>query len=104
MLWHLHTTSAAASSCGAHAAHTYALYHPPPCAALPATTEIEKRWTIFSTFWYLVQQTRFLAIPPALRFIFHLGWRVIMTQAYNVHKAVVLWREWGTALFGRGQW
>jgi len=55
-------------------------------------TWYEKRWTLFSTVWFLVQQTRFNAIPPALRFLVYLGWRAVMTKAYEAHKAIVLWQ------------
>ncbi|KAF5841144.1 hypothetical protein DUNSADRAFT_14147 [Dunaliella salina] len=52
----------------------------------------EKRWTIFSTFWYLVMQFRFFAVPPAFRFFIAMGWRRFMFAAYGAHKALVLWQ------------
>jgi len=52
----------------------------------------EKRWTVFSTFWYLVMQFRFFAVPPAFRFFIAMGWRRLMFAAYGAHKALVLWQ------------
>lgn len=63
----------------------------PPCTTTLAV--VEKRWTLFSTVWFLAQQARFFAVPPALRFLFYLGWRALMMRAYEAHKALVLWRE-----------
>lgn len=54
----------------------------------------EKRWTVFSSFWFLVMECKYFGIPPALRYIFYLAWRAIMQQVYQTHKAVVLWREY----------
>lgn len=58
-----------------------------------ACTGYEKRWTLFSTFWFMVVATRYYGIPPALRFLVYLGWRTVMTKAYEAHKLLVLWRE-----------
>lgn len=62
----------------------------------------EKRWTVFSTLWYTVMQLRFFAVPPALRFLIYLGWRAVMSQAYQAHKALVLWRECNGVFLGSG--
>lgn len=59
---------------------------------LPAA--IEKRWTVFSSMWYLWQELRFFGIPPAVRYLFHLLWRSIMMRVYEAHKLLVLWREY----------
>jgi hypothetical protein len=60
---------------------------------LCACTDDEKRWTLFSTLWYMVMATRFYAIPPAVRYVVYLGWRAAMTAAYNAHKRIVILRE-----------
>ncbi|KAJ9531719.1 hypothetical protein QJQ45_021866 [Haematococcus lacustris] len=52
----------------------------------------ECRWTLFSTFWYLVVLFRFQAVPPALRFLLHVMWRAVMMKVYEAHKAFVLWQ------------
>ncbi|PNW73248.1 hypothetical protein CHLRE_14g624850v5 [Chlamydomonas reinhardtii] len=65
----------------------------------------EKRWTLFSTVWYLVQQLRFVGTPPALRYVAFLGWRALMFQVYAAHKALVLWQcklDAGLARIGSG--
>ena len=54
---------------------------------------VEKRWTVFSSLWYLVMQLKYFGIPPAVRFIWYLLWRQIQQKAYEVHKALVLWRK-----------
>lgn len=54
----------------------------------------EKRWTLFSSLWFLVVEAKFFAIPPALRFLWHLAWRNMMTAVYTAHKFVVLSREY----------
>ncbi len=56
----------------------------------------EKRWTLFSSFWYLVMQFKYFSVPPAVRYVFFLGWRAVMFQVYEAHKALVLWRESGS--------
>lgn len=52
----------------------------------------DKRWTVFSTWWYTVQFMRFYYIPAAVRYVSHLLWRQAMSKAYAGHKAVVLWQ------------
>lgn len=54
---------------------------------------IEKRWTVFSSMWYLWQELRFFGIPPAVRYICHLAWRTVLMRLYEAHKLLVLWRE-----------
>lgn len=54
----------------------------------------EKRWTLFSSCWYLWQELRFFGIPPAVRYLAHLLWRGLMTRLYEAHKLLVLAREW----------
>ncbi|KAF8059985.1 SQD2 [Scenedesmus sp. PABB004] len=53
---------------------------------------IEKRWTVFSSLWYLVMELKFFGTPPALRFLAHLAWRRVLGAAYAAHKALVLWQ------------
>lgn len=55
--------------------------------------DAEKRWTIFSSIWYLWMELKYFGIPPALRYIFHLCWRAVMYKVYEAHKTLVLWRE-----------
>ncbi|GFR44223.1 hypothetical protein Agub_g5412 [Astrephomene gubernaculifera] len=63
----------------------------------------EKRWTVFSTFWYLAMRFKFHGIPPALRFVWFLAWRGLMFRAYAAHKALVLWQcKLDAALASRG--
>ncbi|KAG1676382.1 hypothetical protein FOA52_001177 [Chlamydomonas sp. UWO 241] len=52
----------------------------------------EKRWTVFSTVWFTVVEFKFYFFPPALRFLFFLGWRSVMQRVYEAHKALVLWQ------------
>ncbi|KXZ49105.1 hypothetical protein GPECTOR_23g36 [Gonium pectorale] len=52
----------------------------------------EKRWTVFSTFWYLFMQAKFFAVPPAIRYVWFLTWRAFMYKVYEAHKALVLWQ------------
>lgn len=65
----------------------------PLCPFAPTTSAIEKRWTLFSTVWWLVMQLKYLAIPPALRFLAHVAWRGLRQKAYEAHKSVVIYRE-----------
>ncbi|KAI8476199.1 MAG: hypothetical protein J3K34DRAFT_365238 [Monoraphidium minutum] len=51
------------------------------------------RWTVFSSFWWLVMEAKFFGVPPALRYVWFLAWRGIMQRVYDAHKALVLWRE-----------
>lgn len=63
----------------------------------------EKRWTLFSSCWYLWQELRFFGIPPAVRYLAHLLWRGLMTRLYEAHKLLVLAREWHSgSQHGRG--
>lgn len=63
-------------------------------ACLPlVSTAIEKRWTLFSSLWYLWQELRFFGTPPAVRYIWHLLWRAVMMRLYETHKTLVLWRK-----------
>ncbi|KAG2492286.1 hypothetical protein HYH03_009526 [Edaphochlamys debaryana] len=52
----------------------------------------EKRWTLFSSFWWIVMYAKFHYIPPAVRYVVYLGWRAVMTRVYEAHKALVLWQ------------
>ncbi|GLC41704.1 hypothetical protein PLESTB_000686100 [Pleodorina starrii] len=52
----------------------------------------EKRWTVFSTFWYVVMHFKYYMIPPAFRYVWFLLWRGVMSQLYAAHKALVLWQ------------
>lgn len=63
----------------------------PRCIVLAA--DWERRWTVFSTFWYLVKQAYFKAIPPALRYVAYLIWYPVQMKLYETHKAVVMLRE-----------
>lgn len=54
--------------------------------------DIEKRWTVFSSLWWLVMEFKFFGVPPALRFLWFLAWRGIMQKVYEGHKALVLWQ------------
>lgn len=54
--------------------------------------EAEKRWTIFSTLWWLVMEFKYFGIPPAFRYIFYVGWRAVLHQVYQAHKRFVLWQ------------
>lgn len=55
-----------------------------------AIPEIEKRWTVFSSLWWLTQEFRFTFVPPAVRYLFFIGWRWLRYLAYDAHKALVL--------------
>ncbi|GLI67640.1 hypothetical protein VaNZ11_011889, partial [Volvox africanus] len=52
----------------------------------------EKRWTVFSTFWYLVMHFKYYMIPPSFRYVWFLIWRAFMFKVYEAHKALVLWQ------------
>ncbi|GAX84562.1 hypothetical protein CEUSTIGMA_g11983.t1 [Chlamydomonas eustigma] len=54
--------------------------------------DVEKRWTLFSTVWFILMEFKFLFIPPALRFLCFLAARAIMTHIYAAHKAFILWQ------------
>jgi hypothetical protein len=61
---------------------------------------IEKRWTLFSSCWYLVMELKYFGTPPALRYLLFLAWRAVLSRLYEAHKALVLWREWGSCSGG----
>jgi hypothetical protein len=54
---------------------------------------VEKRWTVFSSLWYLTMELKYVGIPPAVRYLWYLAWRAVMMQLYQAHKTLVLWRE-----------
>lgn len=58
---------------------------------------VEKRWTLFSSCWYLVMELKYFGTPPALRYLLFLAWRGVLSRLYEAHKALVLWREWRLA-------
>lgn len=60
---------------------------------LVSCAAIEKRWTVFSSMWYLWQELRFFGIPPSVRYVCHLMWRALMMRVYEAHKLLVLCRE-----------
>jgi len=64
--------------------HSPFLYH---------TADVEKRWTIFSTIWFTLVEFKYFFIPPAIRFLFFLAYRAVMSKAYEAHKIFVLWRK-----------
>jgi hypothetical protein len=64
------------------------------CRVYVRCAAAEKRWTLFSSCWYLWQELRFFGIPPAVRYLAHLVWRGVMTRLYEAHKLLVLTREW----------
>eukprot|EP00882_Tetradesmus_deserticola_P022890 GHRQ01024880.1.p2 GENE.GHRQ01024880.1~~GHRQ01024880.1.p2 ORF type:complete len:116 (-),score=19.23 GHRQ01024880.1:346-693(-) len=83
-------------------------HHPPwvggPCVTSPRPAAaslvrcrppaaIEKRWTLFSSCWYLVMELKYFGTPPALRYLLFLAWRAVLLRLYEAHKALVLWRE-----------
>ncbi|KAF6255496.1 hypothetical protein COO60DRAFT_1285797 [Scenedesmus sp. NREL 46B-D3] len=53
---------------------------------------IEKRWTLFSSCWYLVMELKYFGTPPALRYLLFLAWRAVLSRLYQAHKALVLWQ------------
>ncbi|KIY98011.1 hypothetical protein MNEG_9954 [Monoraphidium neglectum] len=53
----------------------------------------EKRWTIFSSVWFLVKEAKFNSVPASLRYIWFIAWRAVMQRVYEAHKAVVLWQS-----------
>eukprot|EP00775_Hariotina_reticulata_P006989 gene6989-7203_t len=53
---------------------------------------IEKRWTVFSSLWYLTMELKYVGIPPAVRYLWYLVWRAMMMQLYQAHKTLVLWQ------------
>lgn len=55
--------------------------------------DAEKRWTVFSSVWYLWMELKYFGTPPALRYIFYLFWRSFMFKVYEAHKTLVLWRK-----------
>ena len=76
-----------------------------PMAWVPAPlplnlSDIEKRWTLWSSMWYLVMQLKYFGIPPALRYIWFLAWRQVQQKMYEAHKALVLWRECPSLCWG----
>jgi hypothetical protein len=66
-----------------------------PCLCVAAAAE--KRWTIFSSVWFLVKEAKFNSVPASLRYIWFIAWRAVMQRVYEAHKAVVLWRECAAA-------
>jgi hypothetical protein len=64
--------------------------HAPPARA--AAAEIEKRWTVFSSLWWLVMEFKYFGTPPALRYLVYLAKRAVMQRVYEAHKALVLWQ------------
>ncbi|WIA13460.1 hypothetical protein OEZ85_007040 [Tetradesmus obliquus] len=53
---------------------------------------VEKRWTLFSSCWYLVMELKYFGTPPALRYLLFLAWRGVLSRLYEAHKALVLWQ------------
>jgi hypothetical protein len=64
----------------------------PPCPTPPRPAAAEKRWTVFSSLWWLVMEFKYFGVPPALRYVFWMFWRSAMQRVYEAHKAVVLWQ------------
>jgi hypothetical protein len=64
-----------------------------PITTTKTHTAAEKRWTVFSSLWWLVMEAKYNGVPPALRYLWYLGWRALRQRLYEAHKAVVLWRE-----------
>jgi uncharacterized membrane protein YgcG len=59
--------------------------------ACPAA-DIEKRWTVFSSLWWIVMEFKYFGTPPALRYLVFLAKRAAMQKVYQAHKALVLWQ------------
>lgn len=79
-------------------AHTCAVLCAVLRVAVPSvvccSAAIEKRWTVFSSMWYLWQELRFFGIPPSVRYVCHLLLRAVLMRLYEAHKMLVLWREY----------
>eukprot|EP00798_Chlamydomonas_sp_ICE-L_P022323 gene22323-29399_t len=54
--------------------------------------DVEMRWTVFSSLWWLVMESRYQGVPASLRYLFHLGQRFVMQKIYEAHRTVVLWQ------------
>jgi hypothetical protein len=69
-------------------------WNPHEIVRLCLLAAIEKRWTLFSSCWYLVMELKYFGTPAALRYLLFLAWRAVLSRLYEAHKALVLWREW----------
>jgi hypothetical protein len=65
-----------------------------PRVQLRVPAAAEKRWTLFSSCWYLVMELKYFGTPPALRYLLFLAWRSVLSRVYEAHKTLVLWREY----------
>lgn len=65
---------------------------PPRLDMASAAAEIEKRWTVFSSLWWIVMEFKYFGTPPALRYLVYLLKRSVMQKVYEAHKALVLWQ------------
>ena len=61
---------------------------------LALAADVEKRWTVFSTVWFTMVELKYFLIPPAIRFLWFIACREVMSKVYEAHKALVLWREY----------
>jgi hypothetical protein len=52
----------------------------------------ERRWTVFSSLWYLCMQWRFRGFPPQFRYLIYLAVRAVRQRLYEGHKRLVLWQ------------
>jgi hypothetical protein len=52
----------------------------------------ERRWTVFSSLWYVCMQWRFRGFPPTFRYLIYLAVRSVRQRLYEGHKRLVLWQ------------
>jgi hypothetical protein len=52
----------------------------------------ERRWTLFSTVWYLLKWWRFRGFPPTFRYLIASAYRAARQRLYEGHKRLVLWQ------------
>jgi hypothetical protein len=52
----------------------------------------ERRWTVFSTVWYLCNWWRFRGFPPTFRYLIASAYRMARWRLYEGHKRLVLWQ------------
>lgn len=52
----------------------------------------ERRWTVFSTIWYLCNYWRFRGFPPTFRYLIASAYRMARQRLYEGHKRLVLWQ------------
>lgn len=79
--------------CASRAADHVQIDYNQGCTVYVSHAAAERRWTVFSSIWYLWMELKYFGTPPALRYLVYLAWRAAMHRVYEAHKTLVLWRK-----------